>query len=211
MRKALIAQDGTIPLMVQGSQMVVLTDAPSKQPELEDEVVKLAKQLEVCIHFFIEQSNEIYDRIAMETHGTLLVGSSYWSFTNFITAYPMDSCNFLTEDSGRDKRSLSLQCRQFNISRLAANLRISINSPTGSLLTITRPNGTQTSITSGNNDLAFYTETNPACGSWSVCSSNNEILNIKVITSDHTDVTVLYGSKIMSSILPHACKPLILT
>ena len=210
MRKALLAQDGTIPLMVQGSQMVVLTDAPSKQPELEDEVVRLAKELKVCIHFFIERSNEIYDRIAMETHGTLLVGSNYWNFTNFITAYPMGSYNFL-KDSGRGKRSLPLQCRQFNVSRLAANLRISINFPTGNILTITHPNGTRTSITSGNNDLAFYTETNPAYGSWSICSSDNEIFDIKVITSDHTDITVLYGSKIKSSILPHACKLLILT
>ena len=54
MKKALTATDDDgFSLMISGSQMVVLTDALSKQPELKDDVIQYALGEGICIHFFV--------------------------------------------------------------------------------------------------------------------------------------------------------------
>ena len=40
-----------------GSQMVVITDAPSKQTELTEDVIRLANVAGVYIHLFLSQSD----------------------------------------------------------------------------------------------------------------------------------------------------------
>lgn len=58
-------------LMVEGSQMVVLTDAPSKQKELVKDVIYEAVRRKVCIHFFTSDNyaleDGIYEQIAAQT------------------------------------------------------------------------------------------------------------------------------------------------
>ena len=211
MLEGLKAKHGPFPLMVEGSQMVVLTDAPTKQPELEALVKTAAIKQEVCVHFFVSERNGInplsdgiYQHIADETHGTLLSSFNHWEIANFVAGYQMDGCSFL--ENFHDKRSSPSSCSSFSVSRLAANLRLSINSHTGSLLTITRPNGTKISIATGKNDLAFFDETNPVYGSWSVCSSSSEAIKVNDISTYQIDTTVLYGSRNISSMVPPACK-----
>ena len=104
MKKALTARDHDgYTLMISGSQMVVLTDAPSKQPELKDDVIRYASGEGVCIHFFVnhpEYSLEdgIYQDIAFRTHGTLISSYSQWDIANFVAKYEdNEGCEFLLE------------------------------------------------------------------------------------------------------------------
>ena len=76
MLEALKLKDGRYPLMVDGSQIMVLTDAPTKQPELEPGVIKIATEQRVCIHFFTSGggtlADGIFERIANQTHGNIV-------------------------------------------------------------------------------------------------------------------------------------------
>ena len=209
MMEALELKDGRYSLMVDGSQMMVLTDAPSKQPELESGVIKIATEQGICIHLFVNHAysaleDGIFERIANATHGNIFSDLRHWEIANFVAAYRKNRCKFL-EDL-RYKRSLPSSCKVFTVSRLAVVLRLSIDSPTGSLLTITRPDGTQFSITTGDNDLALFNEINPSYGSWNVCSSDS-FIEVNDFSTFQIDTTVLYyGSRNISSIVPPACK-----
>ena len=214
MLEALELKDGRHSLMVDGSQMMVLTDAPSKQPELEFGVINIASKQGVCIHFFISEigggnalADGIFERIANKTHGNVFSELRHWEIASFVAAYHKNRCRFLEYDDLRDKRSILSTCKVFTVSRLAVSLRLSIHAHTGSLLTITRPNGTQFPITTGDNDLALFNEIKPSYGSWNICSSDS-FIDVNDISTFQIDTTVLYyGSRnSTSSIVPPACK-----
>ena len=225
------------PLMVEGSQMVVLTDASSKQTKLIKDVIDAAVHARICIHFFINHpeyalTDGIYEEIANKTHGTLLRGFTHWDIVKFTARYSNRRCEYLENFRVREKRSLtfaipsnissdippdtisnismdqssinrSSQCNHFVVSRLVFNLRLSIQADTGNNITIFRPNGTDSTFTVGKNNLAFFNETKPESGRWSVCSNSstievNDIVTYSIIT------TVLYRNG--SIIVPPACK-----
>ena len=80
-----------IEIMTPGSQMIVLTDAPTKNEPLEADVIKEANDREVCIHFLIARnmdfiSDSVYQRIADGTSGTIGAFSDF-IFSNFVASY----------------------------------------------------------------------------------------------------------------------------
>ena len=198
MKKALKARDhyGDT-LMISGSQMVVLTDASSKQPELKDVVIEYATGEGVCIHFFVNHpeyslADGIYEEIANSTHGTLVSSFSQWDIANFVEKYKDEGCEFLLES--RKKRSAALSsCKAVTVSRLAANLRLSINAPTRSGLTITQPNGIVHELIVVQNDLRFFNQTNPEHGSWRVCSTSGYSIEVTDVVSYRIDTLCFIG------------------
>ena len=212
MKKALTARhhDGYT-LMISGSQMVVLTDASSKQPELKDDVIRYALGEGICIHFFVNHpesslADGIYQEITESTHGTLISSYSQWDIANFVAKYEdNEGCEFLLES--RKKRSTSLSsCKNVTVSRLAANIRLSINAPTGSGLTITQPNGIVHELTIVRNNFIFFNQTNPEHGSWKVCSSGGYSIEVTDVVSYRLDTTVFYLNSNITSVTPPACK-----
>ena len=226
MLQGLRAQDGDYPLMIEGSQMVVLTDAPSKQPYLDRSVIDVAVNGKICIHFFINHPQNtledgIYEEIASKTHGSLFSQFSHWDIARFAEAYRSNRCDFLEEF--REERSLTShipfvpsdnpsdisdiplsQCKNFSVSRLAADLRLSIQADTGNNITISRPNGTVSTLTVGNNNLAFFNEAKPESGQWSVCGNRSTIeFKVNDIVTYNIDATILYNN---ASLVPPACK-----
>ena len=92
--QALQARDEEYNLMTPGSQMIVLTDAPSKNTSIKDWVIDRAKSLGVCIHFYLARetdncfsadSVESYRNIAWETGGSVVENT--WNFSNFVASY----------------------------------------------------------------------------------------------------------------------------
>ena len=88
-------------LMGEGSQMVVITDAPSKQTdELTEEVIRLTNAAGVCIHFFLAQTDvsDEYVQIDSQTSGTLTSPFSNWNLARFveIILYLKNPCVHLT-------------------------------------------------------------------------------------------------------------------
>ena len=210
MKKALKAKDDDgFTLLATGSQMIVLTDASSKQPELKENVTRYASGQEVCIHFFVNDpeyslTDGIYQAIAEGTHGTLISSFNQWDIANFVAKYEENGgCEYL---SRRKKRSAPLFCKTVTVSRLAANLRLSINAPTGSGITITQPNGVDRPLVVAQNDFILFNQTNPVHGPWKVCSTDGHSIQVTDVITYRIDTTVLYWNSDITSVIPPACK-----
>ena len=183
--QTLQAHDGGTRLMVPGSHMIVLTDAPSKNAAIEEQVVDLAKSLSVCIHFFLalETHNcfhwepgsvERYRNITLETGGSVVENS--WEFTNFVASYRDSQC---TRFPGplRRKRSANadLHCQSFRVSRFANLLKLSVQPSETGLRTVTvrKPSGSTATPrvidSDDSNRFAVFTESHPESGEWTVC------------------------------------------
>jgi hypothetical protein len=207
MKKVLTAKDDyDFSLMVSGSQMVVLTDAPSKQPELKDDITHYAVLQKVCIHFFVNHGvDTIYQEIANSTGGTLISSYTQWDVANFVAKYEDNGgCDFLVS---RKKRSASLSsCKTVTVSRLAANFRLSINAPTGSSLTVTQPNGSVHDLTVARNNFILFNQTNPEYGSWKVCGTVGDSIEVTDVVTYRIDSTMFYWNSNITSVTPPACK-----
>ena len=205
-----------------GSQIIVITDAPSKNTDIEQQVITRAKDFKVCIHFFLSEvgvSVESYSLIARETGGSIITNA--WEFTNFIASYR--DCRAPAPESSPAKRSASvdLHCQSFRVSRFTNILRLSVRpSVTGlRMVTIRKPSGNtatpQVIDSSTGNRFAAFTERHPEFGVWSVCVERG---TVEVYTSPKVilDVVILYpkneshlsGAVLAASNTPPACKVL---
>lgn len=206
---------GEYDLMVSGSQMIVITDAPSKQPELADQVIKLANAAEVCIHFFLSDnptSDGIYPRIASQTHGTLISTFSGWSLARFIETYETNPCIYLPQNDRRKRQAPVLtssdSCTTFLVSKLAGVIKLSINATLGSIVTITRPDGINSTVTAGSENFAVFSETLPLSGRWSACVDSGT-LRISATETSSLDTSIFYLNEYstgISTTLPQACE-----
>ena len=211
--------------MVPGSQIVVLTDAPSKNMAIENNVTEWAKKLQVCVHFFLaletyncfsNGSVEMYERIANETGGTVV--SNAWKFNSFATAHQKSCAEFY--ELGRRKRSafVDSRCQSFRVSRFTNLLKLSVRPSATRLRTVTvrKPSGSTASPRviepNTNNRFAVFTELYPESGLWSVCVDSG---TVQVFSKMETslDVVLLYlkneshssGAVPTTSTSPPAC------
>ena len=227
--QTLQARDEDIELMVPGSQMIVLTDAPSKNAAIKEQVVNQAKFHSVCIHFFLalqsrncfhheSGSIERYRDIALETGGSVVENS--WEFTNFVASYRDSQC---TRFPGplRRKRSASadLRCQTFRVSRFANLLKLSVQPSETGLRTVTvrKPSGSTATPrvidSDDSNRFAVFTESHPESGEWSVCVERGTV-EVYISLKTALDVVVLYPkneSHLSSAVsatsnTPPACK-----
>ena len=209
-------------IMSPGSQMIVITDAPSKRPEIKDMVIQNAVLREVCIHFFLSGnpvSDGVYPDVATGTSGTLISNFADWQLAQFVAEYSNNPCTYST--ARRDKRQLvsltpgSSACHTFEVSTLAINLKLSTRVNVAGFmpitLTITRPNGTTILRNVGPSEILFdvYTEGLPPPGKWSICTSAGTFEAVSVTVQNSLDLTFRYKSDGSSDILdspPPACK-----
>ena len=220
-------------LMEPGSQIIVLTDAPSKNASLEkqEKVIKISNSLEVCVHFFlaletyncfdaIPGSIEMYEHIANETGGTVV--SNAWEFNNFVMSHKASgSCKDFYPKLGRHKRLaiVDVRCQSFRVSRFSNLLRLSVRPSVTGLQTVTvrKPSGSTASPQvidrDSNNRFAVFSELFPEAGEWSVCV-NRGTVQVSSNMETTLDVVVLYpkneshssGATPTTSSPPAACK-----
>ena len=211
-----------IPIMTPGSQMIVLTDAETKNVNLEAEVIKEANDREVCVHFLIANNNRltnnyIYQRIADSTSGTIVEFSDF-TFSNFVATYRQNPCNTLTKTQKRSisKRSVirskrqsgAIICKDFYISSFAYLMKLSIEATSLTTVSITRPNGTVSQEVASSGGVVVYSEAMPTGGQWKACV-NFGTLQVSLSQEITFDTSILFineGSEMPSTTPPPLCK-----
>lgn len=211
-----------VQVMEPGSQIIVLTDAPSKNTDIEKLVIEKANDLRVCIHFFLapdtgDQLNitaiEMYERIASETNGTVVHNA--WEFSNFVASYRKSPCTAL--EMSRVKRSTSMDHNHsFRVSRFTSHLKLSVR-PQKEQLTVKvrNPSGNATTLQvinpSSENRFAVFSELHPESGEWSVESDEAEVYHSLTTILDVVMLYPKYKSRLsdvvsVTSSTPPACK-----
>ena len=212
-------------IMSPGSQMIVITDAMSKRPEIKDMVIQNAVLREVCIHFFLSGNpvgDGVYPDVATGTSGTLISNFAGWQLAQFVAEYSSNPCIYSTNSRGKRQVSPSETCQTFDVSTLAVNLKLTttINAPgipssMAITLTITRPNGTTILRNVGPSDLGLtrfdvFTEGLPPPGRWSICTNAGTFEAVSAIVQNSLDLILRYKSEGSGDITdlhsPPACK-----
>ena len=204
---------GNFDVMIPGSQMVVITDAPSKRPEIKNQVINDAVLREVCIHFFLSPDGNptgdgIYQDIASMTSGTLINNFADWQLASFVAAYSTNPCKYTTGKRNKRDTSAPSECQHFNVSTLAVNLKLTIRADPYSVITITRPNGMFTTENVGSGGFAVFAEGLPQPGKWVACT-NRGTVDVTVSIQNALDTTIFYqreGSEDVTDVPPPACK-----
>lgn len=202
--------------MGRGSQMIVITDAASKRPEIVDTVIRHANRQGVCIHFFISRMNSydslrdgIYQRVSQQTAGTLISNFANWQLARFISESSNTPCvnpNYTPSRPRPQKRSTFTQQETFEVSVLTYLLKLSMMADSGVNIFITRPDGSIATVLSQNN-FAVFSEGQPLHGLWSV-QVDSGIVQVSVAQQIALDIVIYYvsdNSSEIASIPPQAC------
>ncbi len=213
------------PVLTRGSQIVVITDAPSKQPELVTQIIQTANERGVCIHFFLSDDptgDGIYQQIATGTTGTLIENFENGELSQFIAAYSSTPClpTILSSPTVnnprpmRGKRQVDTPleedntCQTFTVNQFSILLKLTINAPLGTLVNVTRPDLSQSVATSGTGDFAVLSESNPLPGDWQACANDGANISISFALTIEIDITLVYlnEGRDSTSTSPPACK-----
>lgn len=215
-----------IQVMTPGSQMIVLTDAPTKNEELEEYIINEANKREVCVHFLIARRNElisdsVYQRIAQATSGTIGAFSDF-TFSDFVASYRQNPCINLTPGQKRKrsalKRSITRSkrqdmmggtCKNFYVSSFAYLLKLSIEANSHTLVSITQPDGTINLVVASSRGLGVFSQAMPAGGEWKACVNYLGMLEVALSQDIAFDTSVLFineGSEMPSTTPPPLCK-----
>ena len=92
-----------LPLMNPGSEIVLLTDAPSHDAGLETNVTTSATRKKVCTSFYLSTGYAdwpAYRRISAETGGTVVASIDRTSFRTFKDDHDYSKCARFRELSG---------------------------------------------------------------------------------------------------------------
>ena len=215
---------GPYSVMIPGSEIVLLTDAPSHDPDLEDDVITKANAQQVCISFYLSGLSDTdsaqYDRIAAATGGKVVNSIDHTSFRRFDDEHNYGQCAWFYELPTRDqkKRAVSTssydteqRCHYFTTSLLTDTLTVQSYTTQASMI-VTKPNGEELNIITNFRGDKVYRDTAPLSGQWSVCvgtgtltisvhitDSINPILQYLTSTSTSLGVSLQYSP-------PPACK-----
>ncbi len=218
--------DSEFELMVPGSQIVVLTDAGTLNPELESDVINDAIDRGVCIHFIFQSGcccstgRELYDRIASETGGTVLDTLSYGNAVNvlndFKTLYRSNPCS--TSSKRRKRQTASddgysdlRRCHTFHVSSLASVLRLVVNTDQPRV-TVRKPSGATATINVPHQYGSLF-ESKPESGEWLACVDTgtfrytaNGHIDLDIVVSYLVEEPGASSGTIATSISQPACK-----
>lgn len=217
--EALEIDDDGFGVMTHGSQVVVVTDAPSKGLNNATDVIKQANDVGVCIHFFLGRNTfncfettpdaqGEYERVAGETGGVVV--SSKFDFTSFVQKYRSTPCGFL--DMPSRKRSTTAQfCHNFTVSSLCCILSVTIKT-TEDTVTVTKPNRERVPVNARGDyeeKIALFADNHPQPGQWRVCGDNP--IEISVEDQKCIDITPYYIKNencqpILTAETPPGCK-----
>ena len=187
--------------MAPGSEIVLLTDAPSHALELEPEVIREARKQNVCISFYLVRPNDVYQRIADATGGTVTTSISRDAFRDFASSHDYSQCAHFYDIEDRKKRQTSSssaeqQCHHFSTSLFTTAVKVTGHTSQHSVI-VTNPNGERITVPSIYwVDAVFHD--NPLSGEWSVCVSTGT-LTITLENKDGMDNILQYLRPIASS------------
>ena len=154
------------PPMHYNSEMIVITDATSKLPELEPKVIERANIQGVSIYFILSDhggltSYSIYPNIANETGGIVYRGNhAAWSIIEFIIGLPEDD----SEEERKKRLALPTELT-VEVSRLTFSLKVSTltRGLSSGTATITAPDKT-VELETIEDGVMIYLKANPLPG-----------------------------------------------
>ena len=227
-REAVNTEDYGYPVMFySGSQVIVITDAPSKGTFNAANIIDQASSAEVCIHFFLGKNSyncfddvphsiDEYRSIANKTGGTIV--ESMFDFSTFVHRYRNTPCGFLEPQSERRRRSVEKNtshfCHNISVATLACQLSLTVET-NGEVVTLTKPDQEQINIASTSfkdtsEQIALYSESHPTSGEWTVCA--NGPIDVSVDFQMCIDIAPFYitntkeGKAIFTAATPPGCK-----
>jgi hypothetical protein len=191
--------------------LIVLTDASAKDDSLYQTVINRATgsgNADVTVHFFFSGTGcsgsfGHYDDIRNATGGhsvTQIDASAFEQFVSFVRS---------SSSSATGKRNTD-DCQDFTISHFVTSFS-ALFQTTQSSITITKPDGTDETITTVANNFAVYDVTNPQTGQWRACITPGSTLQLTLTTATDIGLTVNYlrrlesGDLLPTSELPYAC------
>ena len=224
--------------LLEGSQVIVLTDAPPKgdtmtRDTLRQEIINKASNSRVCVHFFLPKDTfncledypegvEEYKTIANATGGVLI--DSGFMFSQFASIYSNHQCKHVTDIQtklkGKRDASQELRCHTFQISSLARLLKVTAKTKQRKVV-VTRPDNTTEVVkvfnSRGKKDkVALFSEAEPLVGVWKACVDKG-FLEIALDPGNRLDFTVLYytcgsdqNAPYLTPLLPPGCKSFLL-
>lgn len=221
-------KDGT-KLMIPGSQLIVLTDEPTENTELNATIIEEANDQNVCIHFFLSDSHgalqeESFHLITEQVTGSTLQEFTSLNLAEFVSTYTDKGCannpskrSAVATVSGITKRQAGLneECKDLHVSSFTYLLTLSIQTEYSTTVTITRSNGTTTLISIAYH-LGTLAEVNPVEGVWKICTNargrptNLEVLADQKIVFDTSILFVNEGADNPSSTPPPLCEHIII-
>ena len=196
------------------SEMIVITDATSKLPELKSDVIQTALEQKVSINFILsncdiyyssESLSSFYEDVANETGGIIYEDEhTSWSILNFY-----DRLSAAGSVPGRKRRSSSNEV-PVSVSRFVYRLLVSflVGSHNGtSTVQITLPNGEVESADIEDN-VMIYLKSNPLPGHY-LFSAGVKVQDDLIKQDTTLDVSLLYLDNeftVASPSPPPACK-----
>ncbi len=171
-----------IGLLFPGSQIVVLTDADTKNPAKEAEIIREATTRRVCIHFIFDPqcccglAPDRYQRIAAATGGTVVNtlsdANAKATLDEFIAKYKTNKCGFVQANEQRRQTAVQdysdyAACHTLQVPFLSTYLTMTVNTDQPEVA-VTRPDGAEIKIdvTDG---YGTFGKPNPEVGEWKAC------------------------------------------
>ena len=174
-------------VMIPGSEIVLLTDAISHELDLEDDVIDKARELKVCISFYLSFVTwEPYTRIAAQTGGAIVNSIHRESFRHFDDDHDYGQCaRFYGLETPiideRKKRSAATsfftteqRCHYFSTSSFTSSLTVQ-GYTSQPIMIVTRPDSEEVHVTNNFEGNKIYRDTDPIPGQYSVCVENETL------------------------------------
>ena len=211
-------------VMIPGSEIVLLTDYTSHDPELENDIIAKARELKVCISFYLSDVTwEPYTRIAAQTGGAIVNSIRRESFRHFDDNHDYGQCarfydlETLTPVIGkRKKRSAATpsftteqRCHYFTTSSFTTSLTVQ-GYTSQPIMIVTRPDSEVVRVTNNFEGNKIYRDTDPIPGQYSVCVESGTLTISLDITDSMSSIfqfLVPTGDSIsLNNSPPPACK-----
>ena len=206
--KTLDAKDAEgLAVLIPGSEIVLLTDAPSHDPELEDDVITKANEKQVCISFYLSGTYALwegYQNISDETGGTVVDSLDHTSFRTFQSTHEYGQCAhfyelpfFAKRQAPSSSYTTEQQCHNFTTSLFTTTIVVWGYSSEDSMI-VTKPNGEKVSVITNFRGDKFFYNSAPPSGQWSVCVETGN-LTISLEKTDSMSSILKYLTPIVNS------------
>ena len=218
------------PVMIPGSEIVLLTDVSSHDAYLEDDVITKARLMKVCISFYLSSTRwEPYTTIATQTGGTVVHSIDRHSFREFNNTHDYGQCarfyDLPTFDPPTDpptidprkKRAVvtsslntEQRCHYFTTSSLATSLTVQ-GFTSQSAVMVTTPRSEEVNVIGNIRGEKLYRAVDPPAGQWSICVETGTLtISLDITNSIHSIFKFLKSVEdsfsVRSSPPPPACK-----
>lgn len=188
-----------VPALGDGSHIIVLTDAGSKdRSACKNQAIAEAQAKGIEVHFFLSSSGCLtphaaatYKQVAVETGGVVVENAvDFEALTMFVHRYiELQRKASNNPGSSRGKRSISQttsteqRCHLFKVSAFTKSLDLLFNT-TKTRITLQKPDRHVIQLSKSNKRLKFFSIEDPKPGTWTACVPSGTLSVSSVLPTD---------------------------